>query len=218
MELSVETREQLGKANKALRRKGLIPAELYGHGVKNLHLLVDGKEFRKIFKDAGENTVITLRVGEEKRLALIHDIQRDYLEDSIQHVDFHQIRMDEKLTAHIPIEFKGEPPAVKSLGGILNRTMSEIEVEALPGDLPHRLHVDLSSLAELNQSIYVKDIAVPKGVKFLVDAETVIATVTPPLKEEEVAPPVNVAEVKVESEEKKAEREKEKMESGEKEG
>ena len=88
--------------------------------------------------------------------------------------------------------------------------MAEIEVEALPADLPHRFTVDLSSLVELNQSIYVKDIAAPKGVKILVDPETVIVTVTPPLKEEEIAPqPVaDVAEVKVETEEKKAEREK----------
>jgi len=217
MDLTVQTREKLKKAD-VLRKQGLIPAELYGHGLTNLHLAVDAKEFRKVFKEAGENTVVNLVIGKEKRPALIHDIQRNHLHDTVSHIDFYQVRMDEEIKANVPIEFVGDAPAVKEQGGILNKSMDEIEVEALPGDLPHRLTVDLSVLTELNQSIYVKDISVPKGVRVMVDPETAVATVTEKMKEEEIAPaaPVDVSTVKVESEEKKAERDKEKTEKEEK--
>ena len=104
---------------------------------------------------------------------------------------------------------------MKAHGGVLNKAMDEIEVEALPADLPHSFVVDVSGLAEIDQSIYVRDISVPAGVKVLFDPETVVVTVMPPVKEEEVAPPVvDVADVVVETEEKKAEREAEKADAG----
>lgn len=119
--------------------------------------------------------------------------------------------MDEKITAHIPLEFTGESPAVKEFAGILNKTISEIEVEALPGDLPRHFEVDISILKELNQSFYVSDLKVPKGVEILIEPKTVIATITPQAEEEKVEEvPVDVTAVKVESEEKAAERAKEK--------
>lgn len=211
MELAVKTREKLGKGIKALRKEGFIPAELYGHGVENAHLTVNKKDFEKAFEEAGESTIINLVLGSEKRPALVHDIQKDFLTDEIIHIDFHQVRMDEKITAHIPLEFIGEAPAAKEFGGILNKTISEIEVEALPGDLPRHFEVDLSLLKELNQSFYVSDLKVPKGVEILVEPETVIATITPQAEEEVVeAAPADVTAVKVESEEKAAERAKEK--------
>ncbi|MDO8536890.1 MAG: 50S ribosomal protein L25 [bacterium] len=224
MELIVKNREKFGKAVKTLRKQGLIPAELYGHGVKNLHLAVPVKDFHKVYKEAGANTVVNLVVdratpgGQERRPALIHEVVRDYITEEVSHVDFYEVRMDEEIRAKIPLEFINESAAVKEKGGILNKSMSEIEVEALPGDLPHGFKVDLTSLDDLNKSIYVKDVKVPKGVKVLVDLETVIVTVTPPMKEEEkvVEVPVDVSAVKVETEEKKAERAAEKTEKTEK--
>ena len=219
MELIAEPRIIMGKANKALRESGLIPAVLYGKGVPSANLSLDAKAFRIVFKDAGENKIITLVFEGKKVPVLVHDIERDYLTSEISHVDFYQVRMDEKIEAPVPIVLTGEAPAVKALGGILNRTMDTIEVEALPGDLPPQFTVDISGLAELNQSIYVRDIAVPANVKVLVDPETVIVSVTPPLKEEVVvAPAVDVSEVKVETEEKKEERAKGKEEEATKEG
>lgn len=205
MDLTVKTREKFGKAVKSLRREGFIPAELYGHGVANLHLSVPAKDFSKIFREAGRNTVVNLLIDKEKRPAIVHDVGRDYLTGEIAHVDFLEVRMDEKIKARIPLEFLGEAPAVKEKGGILNKSTAEIEVEALPADLPHRLSVNVSVLDDLNKSIYVKDIKVPQGVDVLVPGETVIVTVTPP-KEEKEETPAEVAEVKVETEEKKAER------------
>ena len=205
MELAVETRDKFGRETKTIREKGLIPAELYGHGIENTHLAVDAKAFGKLYREAGENTIVTLVFGKEKRPVLIYDVQKNYLSDAVDHIDFYQVRMDEKITAKVPIEFTGESPAVKEKGGLLNTSLAEIEVEALPADLPHRFVVDLSVLAEINQSLYVKDILIPKGVRVLVDPGTAVATITEKMKEEEVvaAPVADVTEVKVETEEKK---------------
>jgi len=211
MELTTENREILGKKVNSLRRQGLIPAEFYGHGFPNKHLVVKQADFNKVFKEAGENMVITLVSGKEKLPALIYDIDKDYLSGEVSHVDFYGVRMDEEIKAAVPIEFTGESPAVKDKGGVLNKSLNEIEVEALPANLPQSFTVDLSGLVDLDQSIYVKDITVPKNVKILVQPETVVISVTPP-REEEVAPavPVDVSEIKVETEEKKLEREQKK--------
>lgn len=217
MDLAVQERQKLGKQVNALRKEGFIPAELYGHGIANVHLSVSRKDFEKAFKAAGESTVINLSFGNEKRSALVHDIQKNSVTDEIIHIDFYQVRMDEKIKAHVALEFVGEAPAVKAFGGVLNKTLSEIEVEALPGDLPRRIEVDLTGLKALNGSIYVKDLRIPPKVELMLEPETVIATVTPPVEEEKVeeAPVADVAEVKVEAEEKVAERAKEKAIEGE---
>ncbi len=219
MDLAVQKREKFGKQTKVLRREGILPAELYGHGVPNMHLSVAAKEFNKIFKEAGTNTVVTLNLGATKTPALIYEVKRDGLTGEPEHVDFYQVKMDEKIQAKVPINFVGESPAVRSLGAILNKSMTEIEVEAFPQDLPHMLDVDLSALLDVNASIYVRDIAVPKNVKVLVDEATAVVTATPPAPEEEVKPAevVDVSAVKVETEEKKAERQAEKTEKTEKE-
>ncbi|MCR4327989.1 MAG: 50S ribosomal protein L25 [Patescibacteria group bacterium] len=213
MELNAEKREQLGRAVKAVRESGGIPAELYGRGIPNIHLTVLAKEFVKVFKEAGENTVVQLVVGDERYPALIHDVSRGYLTNEVDHIDFYQVRMDEKITARIPLEFIGVAPGVRDKGGVLNKGVSEIEVEAFPGDLPHRFTVDIGVLDDVDKSLYVKDIVIPKGVEVLADMDMAIATVTPPMAEEvkveEVAAP-DLSTVKVETEEKKAERTKEK--------
>jgi large subunit ribosomal protein L25 len=210
MDLSVQKREKFGKAVKSLRREGFIPAELYGHGLENLHLTVPAKDFIKVWKQAGSNTVVNVLLEKKKQPALIYEVRKNYLSGDIEHVDFYAVRMDEKIKAKVPLEFIGEAPAVKEKSGILNKAMAEIEVEALPADLPRSFEVDISSLDDINKSIYVKDIKVPKGVSITVDPETVIVTVKPPLAEEKVEAPVEVSAVKVEGEEEKAERAAEK--------
>lgn len=212
MDLAVTSREITGKKVRTLRKDGLIPAELYGRGIKNVHLAVPVKEFNKVLKEAGTTSVITLMIGTEKRSAIIHEVGRDFLSGTIKHVDFHEIRMDEKITAKVPLEFTGDAPAIKEKGAVINKAMSEIEVEALPNDMPRSITVDLTVLDDLDKTIYVKDIPHPRGVEFLVGPETAVATATPPAPEEEVVPvePVDVSAVKVETEEKKAERQAEK--------
>lgn len=213
MDLKVQIREQLGKKVNNLRKKGLIPAELYGHNISNLHLVVNLKDFNKVYKKAGESSIINLIIDDEKFKkpipVLIHDIQKNYLNDEILHIDFYQIKMDEKIRTKVPLKFIGESSAVKNYGGILNKSMFEIEIEALPKDLPHEIEVDISKLQELNQTIYVKDLVLSKSVKVLVDLDNPVATVIIP-QEETPVEPIDISSVKVESEEKKAEREKQK--------
>ena len=211
MDLLVQTREKLGSATKVFRRDGFIPAELYGHGSENEHLMVSIKDFAKAFKEAGTSTILHLILGKEKKPALIYDVTYNPLTGDVRHVDFYAVKMDEIITARIPLEFINEAPAVKEKSAIINKSMSEIEVEALPHDLPHSFKVDLSLLDDLNKSIYVRDLTIPKGVKVLVEEDTAIATATPPLVEEKVEEaPIDVSAVKVEGEEKKAERDAEK--------
>lgn len=217
MELIVQKREILGKKVESLRQEGLIPAELYGHGSENLHLSVPAKEFSKLFKEAGESTIINLNLENKKLPVLIHDLQKNPLNDEISHIDFYQVRMDEKITASVPLEFVGEAAAVKEKGGVLIKAVHEIEIEALPADLPHKIEVDLSQLSDIGMNIHVKDLKIDRKARILVDPETVIAIVAEPAKEEIEEKPITVEEVKVEGEEKKEEEtkegEKEKKES-----
>ena len=208
MELTVQKREILGKQLKGLRKQGFIPAEFYGREAENLHLSVLVKEFNKIFKEAGESAIIKLNVDGKKINALIHDVQKNSLTGAVSHIDFYGIKMDEKIRVNIPLLFGGESPAVKE-GGVLIKAIHELEIEALPADLPHHIEVDLGKLAVIGDSILVKDLNFSKGVKILINMETVIATVVEPKVEEEVVAAVSVEDVKVETEEKKEAREKE---------
>ncbi len=215
MELTVQKREKLGSGVKALRGQGLIPAELYGRGLQNLHLSVPEKEFRKLYKDAGESTVINVVLDGEKHPALIQSVSFDPLTDDFQSVDFYQVRMDEKLTVSVPLVFEGVSPAVKEKNALLVKPLQELEIEALPGNIPHDIKVDLSKLQDLDQSIYVRDLEIPANVEVLVSPDTVVATATEKTTEEEElamqqAAAGGVESVKVETEEKKAEREAEK--------
>ena len=217
MDLQAQERNVFGNRVNALRREGRIPAELYGHGVPNLHLSVASRDFGKLYASAGENTVITIEVGKQKFPAIIHHVDRHYLSGDPLHIDFYQVKMDEKIAARIPLEFVGESAAVREKGAVINRSMTEIEVEALPNDLPHLLKVDLAMLDDIDKTIYVRDIAAPKGVTFLVEGDTAVATATAPRAEEEEAGPVaDVSAVKVEAEEKVAERNASKAETEEK--
>ncbi len=217
MELAVQKREKFGKEVKALRREGFIPAELYGHGLENLHLSVPVKDFQKLFKQAGESTLITIAVGGDMRPAMIHDVSRDPITDEITSIDFYQVRLDEKIKVKVPLSFAGDSSAVKEKGGLLVKSMHEIEVEALPGSIPHSIEVDLTIIKDIGESVRVGDLKFPSGVKTHVVAETVVATVTEKPKEEEVvaALEASVESVKVETEEKKAERAAKKSETGE---
>lgn len=210
IELVAQKREILGRAVKQLRNTGVIPAELYGHNVKNIHLSLPKKEFSEIFKTVGENEIINLIVDDKKIPVLAHDIQKNYLTDEIIHVDFYQVKMTEKITVATPLEFIGEAPAVKEKDGVLVKAMHEIKVEALPTHLPHSIKVDLTSLNEIGKSIYVGDLFIPNDVKVLVDSKTVIATITEKAKEEEVVvEEPKIEEIVTEAEAKRAQAEKE---------
>jgi|SRR3989344_327802 len=207
MDLKVETREILGRKVNSLRRQGFLPAELYGHGVSNLHLAVNAKDFEKVYKEAGENTVINVIVNGVAKPALIYDVQLHPLHGTIETVDLYEVKMDEKIETAVPLEFTGESAVVKDGLGVFIKAMDEIEIEALPGDIPSKITVDISHLLNVGDSIYVKDLPATDKFKFTVDPETVVASIAELAKEEVVEAEVTPDQVVVETEEKKAERE-----------
>lgn len=210
MELSAQTRQILGKGVKVLRKNGFVPAELYGHNLANIHLAVPVKEFSRVLKQAGESTVIKLKTEDKEFNVLVYDVLRNHLTDEFSHIDFYSVKMDEKIKVKVIVVFIGEAPAVKEKNGVLVKAIQEIEVEALPADLPHNIEVNLGSLTDIGSTISVKDIKIGEKVKILVSPEAVIASVIEQKEEEEAAPVVNIEEVKVEGEEKRKEKEKEK--------
>ncbi|HUS52370.1 MAG TPA: 50S ribosomal protein L25 [Candidatus Bathyarchaeia archaeon] len=216
--LKAEKRKITGRKVKKLRQEGVLPANVYGKKVKSCSIKLDLKTFLPVFQEVGETGIVDLNLkGETKmRPVLIHNVQLDPVTDQPLHADFHQVDLKEKVTADIPIEIAGESPAVKEKGGILIQPLTEVEVEALPAELPDQLEVNITGLKEINDAVTVADLKVPKGVKLLTAANQILAKVEPPAEEEEEAPP---AEVPSEEAEEKPEEKEEKPEApaGEKE-
>lgn len=191
MVLEAKTREVLGKKVNALRREGLVPGEMYGRGTENMHVAVPEKAFAKVWKEAGENTVVSLKLAPPaggEFPVLIGDVSLDHITGRPLTVDFRRVQKGEKMTVHVPVVLKGESPAEKE-GLTVMQTLQEVEVESLPENIPHEFAVDVSSLAEAGQSISVKDLPAMKNAEILTDEHTVIVTVAEKQKEEEVAPP-----------------------------
>lgn len=206
MELTVQKREKFGKATNALRKAGLVPAELYGRGIANEHLAIPLKELRRVLKQAGQGTMVNVVVEGQKRPVMIHELMHDPVSDEITNVDLYQVRLDEKIKVRIPVEFTGESQAVKEKNGLLVKAMQDVEVEALPNDIPRSVSVDISKITDIGQSVYVKDIVIGSSVKFTAGADNVVATVTAKMTEEQEAAlsaEVKPEDIKVETEEKK---------------
>ncbi len=154
---------------------------LYGHAVKNQALLVNAVEFEKVFKAAGESTIVNLMSEDGKtHPVIIQEVQLDRLSHRPIHVDFYQVSMTEKLKAYVVLEFIGEAPAVKTMGGVLFKQLNEVQVECLPADLPHNINVDISRLKTFDDAIYIKDLPVSGKVKILAPAEETVVKVQPP--------------------------------------
>lgn len=207
--LEAKIRETVGKANKAIKEQGRIPAVVYGHGIKNNAIDIDEKEFKKVFKEAGESSLIELLVGKEKKPVLVHEMQKDPITGQVIHIDFFQPNLKEEVEVAIPLVFEGTALAEKDLGGTLNKNMLEIEVKALPQNLPHEIVVNIDSLKTFEDHILVKDLSLPKEVTAMKNPDEIVASVLPPQKiEEELAAEIteNVEDVeKVEKPKKEEE-------------
>ena len=189
IELNADVRTVLGGKVKALRKTGYIPAVLYGKGQKSIPLQVPVKDFGKALKEAGESTLVYVNVGGQSYPTIIHDVSKDTLTDGILHADFYKVRLDEKITADVPVVFVGESPAVKDLGGIFVRNVNELEVEAFPQNLPHELTIDISVLKQFGDKITIKDLKQGLGALAELTAEdddAIIAAVQEPMSEEEL--------------------------------
>lgn len=185
--LKAKGRLEKGKKVNKGRREGLIPAVVYGKGIKAQNIWIDALAFRKMLKKSGESTIIDLEIDEKNgRNVIIQEVQRDPVSYKIIHLDFFQVRMDEEIETEVELVFIGESPAVKESGGVLVRNMDKIEVKCLPADLPSNIEVDISSLKTFEDQIAIKDLKIGKGVEIQIEPETVIAVVAPPRSEEEL--------------------------------
>lgn len=194
MELTVEKRASETKA-KALRDKGVLPAVIYGRSQESTPIAVDLKVFSKLYKAAGESSVITLKgLGADKQV-LIHDVEFDAVLGTPVHADFYAIEKGQKVTVSVPLEFDGVAPAVKDLGGILTKVMHEIEITCELADLPHAIHVDISKLATLEDQIKVADLKLPKSAEIGVDMDEVVAMVSVAQEEVEEAAPMDISQI-----------------------
>ena len=190
LDLSAEPRKRTGTgAMGRLRKEGTIPAILYGRTHASTTLKVDGKTFSKIVEhSASDNILVTLKitVEDKEQLALVQEVQHDHLRGGILHIDFHAIAADEEIHADVPVDLVGTPVGIKQ-GGVLEYIHHTLEVRCLPKNLPDTLPVDVTHL-NLNDSIHVRDIPLPEGVRTRMDGDVVIAMVAEPKVEAEPEP------------------------------
>lgn len=158
--LKAEERELLGKKVRKLRQAGLVPAHVYGKKIDSEHVAVNGKEFAKTLEQAGETGLINLRISDEKvRPVMVRGLQYQALTGELLHIDFYQVNLKEKVTVPVPIVLIGEEPESVHLGeSVVLQTLSEVQVEALPGDLIEKFEVDITPLQEIGQAILIKDL------------------------------------------------------------
>jgi len=212
--INLKAKQRKEEDLKQIRAEEKVPAVLYGPKIKNLNLGVDLKEFEKIYKEAGESSLISLDVSgqKEKFLVLIYDIQFDALSGKPTHIDFYQPNLKEQVEVSVPLILEGEALAVKDLGGTLVKNISDIEVKAFPQDLPREIKVDISNLKTFEDNIAVKDLEISSKIEISKDPEEILITISAPEKvEEELEKPIEEKEtevIKKEREEKEEEAEK----------
>jgi large subunit ribosomal protein L25 len=178
--LEVTNREILGKKVKHLRRQGITPVHLFGHGIKSLALQCDTDELERVLSQAGHTGLIGLKLDKEKkpRPVVIREFDRDWRRGKLLHVDFYQVKMEEKIRLEVPIVLVGEAPALKSKDNMLEHELEALTIECLPAKIPAGVEVDISSFTEPGQAIRVKDIALDKDVIVLNDPELVVVKIS----------------------------------------
>lgn len=192
--LEAAKRKVIGKKVKKLRREGILPASLYGRGVKSQALQVEYPAFEKVLKTAGETQIVSLKLDGEEKPVLIHNIQKDPLTDRPIHIDFLQVNLKQKITTSVPVVGVNESPAEKEGLGTVVFYLDEVEVEALPTDLPEKIEVDLSNLAEVDQTVLVKDLKVERDKVTLKENPEEVVLKVEAAKEEPVVEETPAAE------------------------
>ena len=175
--LTVTKRDIFGKKLKKLRREGILPANIYGKNIKSVAVQLPYKEFEKVYKEARETGLIDVQVNGEVKPSLIHNVQRDYLKNTMLHADFYQVDLKEKVKTMVPILITGIAQAVSDKIGLLLQPLSQVEIEALPTDLPEKIEVNVEHLATIDDQITVADIKAPSDVTILTDKDQVVAKI-----------------------------------------
>jgi len=187
LRIKANKRQAFGKKNKALRRNSLVPATVYGHKIEPVSIELNLSDLEKIYQKSGETELLDLQVEGEKetRPVLIHQEQKYPVSGKLLHLEFLQVSLTEKVKSFVPLVFTGVSQAVKDGKGNLLEILHEIEIEALPQDLPAHLEVEISNLSEIGQAIKVSDLVLPKGVIVKVDPNELICKIVEQQKEEE---------------------------------
>jgi len=215
IELSVKPRRVLGKKVAALRRQGVTPANVYGRNLESKAVEVETVVLTHLLRSAGRNVIIDLHIeGEDlPRPVMLRAVQREPATSRLLHVDFYQVSLTQKMRTEVPLILVGEAPAVAEFGGILLQSLNSIAVEALPGDIPPHVEVDVSALTQLDDSVHVRELPIDlTKVHVMTDAEQVVAKVAPPrlvAAEEEAEVAAEAAEEGVAAAEEEAKEEKE---------
>ena len=200
VELEANKRGKTGTSlSRRARLSGLLPAIVYGKGMESLPIEINYKKFMKILSSkAGRNIIITLKIADDGKTnnipVLTHEILRDAIKDSISHVDFYRIKMDEEIKTKVPVILVGEPTGVKLDGGILVHGLRAVEVKCLPDNIPDKFEIDVSSL-KIGGGLHVSDLKPEKGVTIVTIPTEILVTIAAPSKEEEVVAPVAAPEV-----------------------
>lgn len=176
-------REVTGKKVKALRREGKLPAVLYGYGVESTAIVMDHRTAGRTLSKAESSSLITIQLDGKEYPTLVREKQWDYIRRSLLHVDFLVVSMTEKIASQVRIELIGVAGAVEGFGAILIAGLSEVEIEALPADLPDSITVDVSVIENIGQGIFVRDLVVGSELTILSDPDAMIATATVPAAE-----------------------------------
>ena len=200
LELKVTNREILGKKVKHLRRQGITPVHLFGHGIESLALQCDTVQIERVLSQAEQTGLISLKLDNEKRprTVMVRAFDRDWRKGQLLHVDFYQVKLREKLKLEVPVVLVGEAPALKSKDNMLEHELDTLTIECLPAKIPANIEVDISSFTEPGQAIRIKDIILGEDIVILNDPELVVAKISwrPVEKVEEEV--VEVAEEAVE--------------------
>lgn len=179
MELSAHDREVKGKKVRFLRRQGVTPVHLFGHNVKPLPLQCETSELRTVLNRAGTTGLIQLKLdaGKRTRNVMVREIQKEARSGELLHVDFYQIKMDEKIKVEVPVTLIGEAPALKNKENYLSHELANLNIECLPDGIPAHIEVDVSNLEEADQAIRVSDITVGEGISIITSPEQLIAKI-----------------------------------------
>jgi large subunit ribosomal protein L25 len=196
--IKAEKRTLLGSKVKQLRRKGILPANIFGKTVPSQAVQVNMVEFNRVYKQAGETGLVWVSIeGEDKeRPTLITAVTKNPVSGLKFHVDFHQVNLKEKVSSHVPVEIIGEAQLIKDGLAVLDTHLDELEVEALPTDIPESIVFDISSLKEVGDHLSASSVALPAGITLLTDPEAIVVALGEPQKEEEPLV-TEVAEVEV---------------------
>lgn len=196
--LVAEKREKFGKKLQNRRKAGKLPVVVYGPKVKSTPLFVSTSDFKKLWQNAGESTIISLEMSGGGHDVLIHDVSFHPVSGEPLHADFYALDTSKPIRVKVPLHFEGVAPAVKNLGGVLVKVLHEVEIEVLPKELPHNLTVDISGLSELESHLSAKEIKLPASAGLITGPEEIVVIVETPKEEEIEEAPVDLSAIEVE--------------------